>query len=159
MFSLDKNVLYDQNNLLLTTLDLLLAILDYATFYDLVNPIPAMFEELTALESRVNVVFEVSISTPFMKTVHKLSKLLIFTKLRSSLDESNLISTKVFEQFCLGLCYNSTMLLSKKYILDLVISKQLGLIYWKKLNKLKAIEVPKPFKVENQAIALMVGII
>ena len=141
------------------TLELLLVIIDTAAFHDLTNPIPSMFEELTSLASRVNVVFEVSISTPLMNTVHKLSKLLVFTKLRESMKTSDTLDEKHFEEFCMGLCYTSTLLLSKKYILDLVISKKLGIIYWKKLNKLKSIEAPKPYKFEDQGITLMVSIL
>ncbi|KAJ8664809.1 hypothetical protein QAD02_006471 [Eretmocerus hayati] len=153
--TLGKYVSFEQNNLLLVTLELLLEIMDYAIFHDLYNPIPDMFEELTNLESRVKVVFEVSISTPFMTVAFKLYKLLLYTKLRSCLQTSDQIDKKTFEQFCLGLCYTSTLLLSKKYILDLVISKKIGIIYWKKLSKLKNLESPEPFKFETQAIALM----
>ncbi|OXU24734.1 hypothetical protein TSAR_013123 [Trichomalopsis sarcophagae] len=155
-FFSSKDVLSDQNQLLVATLELLLAILEYTLFLDLENPIPDMFEELTNIESRVRTIFEVSISTPFMKTVHKLSKLINFIKLRIALRSSETIDEKVFEQFCLGLCFNNSMLLSKKYILDLVISNKLGIIYWKRLKKLKTFEVPPPYKFENQAIALMI---
>ena len=134
---------------------MILAILEHTTFIDLENTVPDMFEELAALESRVKVLFEVTISTPFVKTVHKLFKLLNFVKLRSALKHSEVMDEKMFEQFCLGLCYDATMLLSKKYILDLVITTKLGLVYWKKLRKLKHIEAPVPYKFENQAIALM----
>lgn len=152
-----KSDLFHQNNLLSTTIELITAILDYTIFYDMLNPIPTMFEELTSLENRVKVVFEVSISTPLMKPVHILSKLLIFATLRISLQTADAISEEVFDQFCARLCYTSSMLLSKKYILDLVISKKLGIIYWNRLKKLKYIETPKWFKFENQCIALMVG--
>lgn len=141
---------------MIATLELLLAIFDYAIFHDLMNPVPDMFEELTSIESRVKVIFEVSISTHFMKTVHKLGKLLNFTKLRNALRTSDTIDEKVFEQFFGGLCSSNSMLLSKKYILDIVISKKLGIIYWKKLKKLKNLEVPEPYKFETQAIALMI---
>ncbi|XP_014212634.1 uncharacterized protein LOC106642381 [Copidosoma floridanum] len=157
LFNTNKQLHNEQMNLLQATIELLLQIIDYTTFYDFTNPIPAMFEKLVSMESRVKTVFETTISTPMVKVVHKLVKLLIFVKLRSSVKETDeVIPDKIYEQFTFGLYYHAMMLLSKNYITDFVLSKKLGYEFWKRLIKTKPLKIPKTYRFEDQNVALMI---
>lgn len=146
----------DQHKLLLSTLELLYAILEYTVFIDLKNPVPDMFEDFIGLDNRIKLLFGVTISTPFVKILEKLATLCAFSNLRKSVISADTIDEKIFEGFCSTLCYVSSMLMSKKLIGDIVLTKKQGIIFWHKLNKLKKVEAPHPYKFEIQALTLMV---
>ncbi|XP_058796302.1 uncharacterized protein LOC131667108 [Phymastichus coffea] len=158
-FTLNKQMLSDQHNLLLSTLELLYAILEYAVFIDLENPIPDMFEDFIGLDNRIKILFEVTISTPFVKILEKLAVLCAYSNLRKSIksdSEPGSLDEKKFEGFCSTLCYVSNLLMSKKFILDLALTKKQGMIFWHKLNKLKKVAAPHPYKFEIQALTLLI---
>lgn len=147
----------EQNRLLCATLDLLTSILENTLFVSLDNSIPELLEKLVNLEMRVKALFEACISTRFLQHVHKLLLLLLFLKLKQGIKEhTDQIDADAWQKFCYGLCYISMMLLSKKYIIELVRSNKFAMIYWKKLLALREILLPEEHKFEHQAIALMV---
>lgn len=148
----------EQNRLLCATLDLLTSILENTLFASLDNSIPELFEKLVNLEMRVKALFEACISTRFLQHVHKLLLLLLFLKLKQGIKEhTDLIDADAWQKFCYGLCYISMMLLSKKYIIELVRNNKFAMVYWKKLLALREIVLPEEHKFEHQAIALMVS--
>lgn len=147
----------EQNRLLCATLDLLTSILENTLFVSLDNSIPELLEKLVNLEMRVKALFEACISTRFLQHVHKLLLLLLFLKLKQGIKEhTDQIDADAWQKFCYGLCYISMMLLSKKYIIELVRSNKFAMIYWKKLLALREIVLPEEHKFEHQAIALMI---
>ncbi|EFN61120.1 HEAT repeat-containing protein C7orf27 [Camponotus floridanus] len=147
----------EQNRLLCATLDLLTSILENTLFVSLDNSIPELLEKLVNLEMRVKALFEACISTRFLQHVHKLLLLLLFLKLKQGIKEhTNQIDADAWQKFCYSLCYISMMLLSKKYIIELVRSNKFAMIYWKKLLALREILLPEEHKFEHQAIALMI---
>ena len=148
-----------ENALLCTTLDLLTCILENTLFESLNNPIPSLIENLTNLEARVKALFEACISTRFLQHISKLILLTIFKSLKDNIKEPlKPIDPKASEKFRQGLYHVIYLLLSKKYILDIVKSKKYTLIYWKKLNALCEISLGLPYKFEHQVICLMVSI-
>ncbi|XP_050460941.1 uncharacterized protein LOC126856466 [Cataglyphis hispanica] len=147
----------EQNRLLCATLDLLTSILENTLFATLDNSIPELLEKLVNLEMRVKALFEACISTRFLQHVHKLLLLLLFLKLKQGIKEhTDVIDADAWQKFCYGLCYISMMLLSKKYIIELVRYNKFAMIYWKKLLALREIVLPEEHKFEHQAIALMI---
>lgn len=149
----------EQNRLLCATLDLLTSILENTLFATLDNSIPELLEKLVNLEMRVKALFEACISTRFLQHVHKLLLLLLFLKLKQGIKEhTDVIDADAWQKFCYGLCYISMMLLSKKYIIELVRNNKFAMIYWKKLLALREIVLPEEHKFEHQAIALMVSV-
>lgn len=149
----------EQNRLLCATLDLLTSILENTLFATLDNSIPKLLEKLVNLEMRVKALFEACISTRFLQHVHKLLLLLLFLKLKQGIQEhTDVIDADAWQKFCYGLCYISMMLLSKKYIIELVRNNKFAMIYWKKLLALREIVLPEEHKFEHQAIALMVSV-
>ncbi|CAL1678631.1 unnamed protein product [Lasius platythorax] len=147
----------EQNRLLCATLDLLTSILENTLFVSLDNSIPELLERLVNLEMRVKALFEACISTRFLQHVHKLLLLLLFLKLKQGIRKhTNVIDADAWHKFCYGLCYISMMLLSKKYIIELVKSNKFAMVYWKKLLALQEIITPEEHKFEHQGIALMI---
>ncbi|KAL6424479.1 hypothetical protein ACFW04_009911 [Cataglyphis niger] len=147
----------EQNRLLCATLDLLTSILENTLFATLDNSIPELLEKLVNLEMRVKALFEACISTRFLQHVHKLLLLLLFLKLKQGIKEhTDVIDADAWQKFCYGLCYICMMLLSKKYIIELVRHNKFAMIYWKKLLALREIVLPEEHKFEHQAIALMI---
>lgn len=154
-----EDIYLEQNKLLCSTLDLLISILENTLFANLDNNIPVMLEELVGLELRVKAIFQACISTKFLQPVHKLVLLSLFTKLKQGIKEdTNVLDKDAFQQFSHGLCYISMMLLSKKYIIELVRNNKYGMVYWKKLLALREFVLLEQHKYEHQAIALMASL-
>lgn len=147
----------DQTKMLCTTLDLLTSIVENTLFLSMDNTIPDLMEEMIDLEARVKALFEACISTRFLQHVHKLWILLLFRKLKSSLKEPfAIVEPGAWDKFRMGLGYIQTMLLNKKYIVEVVRTNKYALIYWKKLKAIQEFDIAQPHKFEHQAITLMV---
>lgn len=148
----------DQNRLLCSTLDLLTSILENTLFVNLDNNIPELLEELINLDTKVKALFEACISTRFLQHVHKLLLLSLFLKLKRGIHQDIvLIDVETWQKFRYGVCYISVMLLSKKYITELVKTYKFAMIYWKRMRTLQDFSPPEQYKFEHQAIALMVS--
>lgn len=147
----------EQNKLLCSTLDLLTNILENTLFASLDNSIPELIESLVDLEMRVKALFEACISTRFLQHVQKLLLLSLFLKLKQGIKEdTTVIDSNMYHKFCYGLCYISMMLLSKKYIIELVKNNKFSMTYYKKLEALHEFVLPEQHKFEHQAIAIMI---
>jgi len=149
----------EQNKLLCTTLDLLTSILENTLFTSVDNNIPELLGELVNLEMRVKALFEACISTKFLQHVHKLLLLSLFLKLKQGIKADTKVDSNVAQKFSYGLCYISMMLLSKKYIIELIKSQKFAMVYWKKLLSIREFVVSgehQTYKFEHQAIAIMV---
>lgn len=153
---LEENYMND-NALLCTTLDLLTSILENTLFHSLDNTIPSLIEEFANLETRLRALFEACISTRFLQHILKLLLLSLFKRLKDGIkspDEK--VDPEASEKFRLGLCYMSSLLLSKKYVLDIVRMNKYSFIYWKKLQAICHFSLGLPHKFEHQVICLMV---
>ncbi|KAL7307989.1 hypothetical protein TKK_0000077 [Trichogramma kaykai] len=149
----------DKNKLLITTMNLLIAVMEHSAFYDLENTIPEQLEEILDLEKRARGLLQACISTSLMKTAHKLCKIIIFAKLRNAMkkpENSEEVSEEVLQEFSDSLCSNSTLLLNKKFLIELINSKKMGIIYWNRLYKIKKIKGATPYKFEDQAMTLLI---
>ncbi|XP_035721549.1 uncharacterized protein LOC118441356 isoform X4 [Vespa mandarinia] len=147
----------DENKLLCTTLDLVTSIFENTLFVSMDSKIPELFEGLFNLEMRVKALFEACIGTRFLQHVHKLLLLLLFLKLkRGIISNTKAIDNDVWQKFSYGICYISMMLLSKKYIVELIKTNKFLMIYWKKLRMLCEFTLPEQHKFEHQAIVLMI---
>ncbi|XP_066588058.1 uncharacterized protein [Prorops nasuta] len=147
----------DQNRLLCTTLDLITGILENTVFKSLDNVIPEMFEKQVNLEMRVKALFEACISTRFLQHVHKLLLIILFMKLKRGIKGQNeQVDAGVLQKFQFGIAYVSMLLLSKKYIIELVKTNKYALIYWKKIRSLCEFSVSEQYKFEHQATVLMI---
>jgi hypothetical protein len=149
----------EQNKLLCTTLDLLTSILENTLFTSVDNNIPELLGELVNLEMRVKALFEACISTKFLQHVHKLLLLSLFLKLKQGIKADAKVDSNAAQKFSYGLCYISMMLLSKKYIIELIKSQKFAMVYWKKLLSIREFVVSgehQTYKFEHQAIAIMV---
>lgn len=148
----------DQNKLLCSTLDLLTSILENTLFVSEDSNIPELLEKLIDLDMRVKALFEACISTRFLQHVHKLLLLLLFLKLKQGIKkDTKLVEADAWQKFCYGLSYISMMLLSKKYIIELIKTYKFAMVYWKRLIALREFVLPDQHKFEHQAIALMVN--
>ncbi|XP_051174019.1 uncharacterized protein LOC127289847 [Leptopilina boulardi] len=153
---LEENYMND-NALLCTTLDLLTSILENTLFHSLDNTIPSLIEELANLETRLRALFEACISTRFLQHILKLLLLSLFKRLKDGIKAPlEKVDDEANEKFRFGLCYMSTLLLSKKYVLDIVRMNKYSFIYWKKLKSLCEFSLGLPHKFEHQVICLMV---
>ncbi|XP_076748688.1 integrator complex assembly factor Brat1 [Xylocopa sonorina] len=147
----------DQNKLLCTTLDLLTNIIENTLFENLENTIPELCEEVINLEMRVKALFEACISTKLLPQIHKLLLLCLFIPLKQLCRErKKLADADVSLKFCCDLNYISLMLLSKKYVGEVVKMNKLLMIYWKKLQALHEINLNQQHKFELQAITIMI---
>lgn len=155
---LEDNYL-EQNKLLCTTLDLLTSIVENTLFANIDNKIPELCQEVIDLDMRVKALFETCISTKLFPHVHKLVVLCLFIPIKRVIREGQeIIDSEVSKKFCCNLCYISMMLLSKKYVIELVKVNKLLLIYWKKLQSLGKFDFSHEHKFEHQAISIMVSI-
>ncbi|XP_043258227.1 uncharacterized protein LOC122400707 isoform X1 [Colletes gigas] len=153
---LEDNYL-EQNKLLCTTLDLLTSIIENTLFANMDNTIPELCQEIINLDMRVKAIFEACISTTFLPHIHKLLVLCLLIPLKRAIREGQeTIDAEITQQFSYDLCYISMMLLSKKYIIEIVKTNKLLLIYWKKLQSLHEFVVPHQHKFEHQAISIMI---
>lgn len=149
----------DQNKLLCTTLDLLTSILENTLFVSPDNGIPELLEQLVDLDMRVKALFEACISTRFLHHVHKLLVLSLFLKVKQGVQEhTKAVDADTWQKFCYGLCYIAMMLLSKKYIVEVIKTYKYAMVYWKKLQASREFALPEQHKFEHQAIALMVSV-
>lgn len=147
----------DQNKLLCTTLDLLTSIIENTLSANMDNTIPELCQEVVNLDTRVKALFETCISTKLLPHVHKLLVLCLFIPVKRAVREGQeTIDPETSQKFCYDLCYISMMLLSKKYIIELVKTNKLLMIYWKKLQSLHKFVFPHQHKFEHQAISIMV---
>lgn len=154
--SLEDNYL-GENEFLYNTLGLITSIFENTLFISMDSKIPEVFEGLYELEMRVKALFEVCIGTRFLQHVHKLLLLLLFFKLkRGIVSSTKAIDNDVWQKFNYGICYISMMLLSKKYIVELIKTNKFLMIYWKKLRTLCEFTLPEQHKFEHQAIVLMI---
>lgn len=149
----------EQNKLLCTTLDLLTNIVENTLFVSPDNDIPELLESLVDLDMRVKALFEACISTRFLQHVHKLLVLSLFLKVKRGIRENTkTVDADTWQKFCYGLCYTAMMLLSKKYIVELIKTYKLAMVYWKKLRASREFALPDQHKFEHQAIALMASV-
>ncbi|XP_015186913.1 PREDICTED: uncharacterized protein LOC107071944 isoform X2 [Polistes dominula] len=147
----------DENEFLCNTLGLITSIFENTLFISMDSNIPDFFEELYELEMRVKALFEACIGTRFLQHVHKLLLLLLFLKLKRGIrSDTKAIDNDVWQKFNYGICYISMMLLSKKYIVELIKTNKFLMIYWKKLRTLCEFTLPEQHKFEHQAIVLMI---
>lgn len=154
--TLEDNYL-DQNELLLTIIDLLTAIMENTLFVSLDNTIPRLVESVTNLESRIKGLFETCISTKFFAHIMKLMYLLLFLKLKDGIKANEeTVDPETLKIFFMNLRYIDSMLLAKKYVLDMVRGAKLLLLYWKKMNNLCKIKMPEDYKPEHQCTIIMV---
>lgn len=147
----------DQNRVLCATLDLITNIIEDTLFVSLDNSVPYLFERVISLEIRVKALFEACLSTRFLHYVHKLLILIIFMKLKQGLNrETNSIDEQIKEQFRHNIHYVSFKLLSKKFLLDVMKTFKMSLVYWKKLRAICDFPATYKYRLETQAIAVMV---
>ncbi|XP_048507941.1 uncharacterized protein LOC105691973 [Athalia rosae] len=148
----------DQNELLLTIIDLLTAIMENTLFATMDNTIPLLLESITNLESRIKALFEACISTKFFSHIIKLMFLLLFLRLKQGLKGSDEpVADEYWSHFFMNIRYIDSMLLAKKYILDIVKGRKIMLVYWKKLNNLCRIQRKDQYKIEDQCITIMMS--
>ncbi|XP_053988394.1 uncharacterized protein LOC128881403 isoform X1 [Hylaeus volcanicus] len=153
---LEDNYL-EQNALLCTTLDLLTSIVENTLFANIDNMIPELCQEVINLDIRIKALFEACISTKFLPYVHKLLMLSLLVPIKRAIREGQeTVDLEVTQKFLCDLCYVSMMLLSKNYIIEIVKTNKLLLIYWKKLQSLRKFDLPHEHKFEHQAISIMV---
>lgn len=151
-------VYLDKNKVLCTSMDLLSSILENTLFVSMDNTIPLLLDHLTNLETRVKALFEACISTHFLQRLHKLLLLVLFLRLKQGIKgPSEPLEESSWEKFRLGLYYINMMLITKKYILDIIKTAKVSLVYWKKICNLCEFKLPDQYKFEYQAIALMVA--
>lgn len=157
--TLEDNYL-DQNELLLTIIDLLTAIMENTLFTSMDNTIPQLVESATNLESRIKGLFETCISTKFFLHITKLIYLLIFMRLKEGINgpDGN-INCEVWRIFWSNLRYVDSMLLAKKNVLELIKGGKLILTYWRKLNNLCKLQFPDQYNLEHQVAIIMVRFI
>ncbi|KAI4492015.1 hypothetical protein M0802_010140 [Mischocyttarus mexicanus] len=147
----------DENEFLCNTLSLVTSIFENTLFVSMDSKIPELFERLFNLEMRVKALFEACIGTRFLQHVHKLLLLLFFLKLKRGIKSgTKAVDNDVWQKFNYGICYISMMLLSKKYIVELIKTNKFLMIYWKKLRTLCEFTLPEQHKFEHQAIVLMI---
>ncbi|XP_076292857.1 integrator complex assembly factor Brat1 [Lasioglossum baleicum] len=153
---LEDNYL-EQNKLLCTTLDLLTHLIENTLFVNMENTIPELCQETINLDTRVKALFEACISTKFLLHVHKLLVLCLFIPLKRALREGQeTIDAEISQNFCYDMCYISMMLLSKKYITEIVKTNKFLMTYWKKLQLLREFVLPHQYKFEHQCISIMI---
>ncbi|XP_078035209.1 integrator complex assembly factor Brat1 [Augochlora pura] len=153
---LEDNYL-EQNKLLCTTLDLLTNLVENTLFANMDNTIPELCQEVINLDTRVKALFEACISTKFLSHVHKLLILCLFIPLKRALREGQeTIDAEITQKFCYDMCYTSMMLLSKRYITEIVKTNKFLMIYWKKLQSLREFVMPQQHKFEHQFITIMI---
>ncbi|XP_076240863.1 integrator complex assembly factor Brat1 [Calliopsis andreniformis] len=147
----------EQNKLLCTTLDLLISIIENTLSANMDNNIPELCEEIIDLDIRVKALFETCLSTKLFPHVHKLLLLCLLIPIKRAIREGQeIIDVEISRKFCYNLCYMSMILLSKKYVIELVKMNKLLLVYWKKLQSLRKFVLPNEHKLEHQAISIMV---
>lgn len=147
----------EQNKLLCTTLDLLTNIVENTLFTDIDNIIAELCQEIIDLEIKVKALFEACISTKLLSHIHKLLILCLFIPFKRFIREEKTIDTETSQKFYSDLNYISLMLLSKVYIIELVKTNKLLMIYWKKLQSLHKFVFNQEHKFEHQVISLMVS--
>lgn len=146
----------EQNKLLCTTLDLLTNIVENTLFTDIDNIIAELCQEIIDLEIKVKALFEACISTKLLSHIHKLLILCLFIPFKRFIREEKTIDTETSQKFYSDLNYISLMLLSKVYIIELVKTNKLLMIYWKKLQSLHKFVFNQEHKFEHQVISLMI---
>ncbi|XP_012152485.1 integrator complex assembly factor Brat1 [Megachile rotundata] len=147
----------EQNKLLCTTLDLLSNIIENTFFVNIDNTIPELCEEVIDLELRVKALFETCISTRLLSYIEKLLLQCLFIPLRRAIKEGKeAVDCDTSQKFCCDLTYILLMLLSKTYLTEVIRIHKLLMIYWKKLQSLRAIALPHEHKFEHQIISVMV---
>lgn len=148
----------EQNKLLCSTLDLLTNIIENTLFANMDNMVPELCQEVIDLEMRVKALFEACISTKLLSHIHKLLILCLFIPLKRFIREGKKIDVETSQKFCCDLNYISLMLLSKVYIIELVKTNKLLMIYWKRLQSLHEFILSGEHKFEHQVITIMVSI-
>ncbi|XP_015121081.1 uncharacterized protein LOC107043881 [Diachasma alloeum] len=147
----------DQNALLCTTLDLITSIIENTMFTGLENEIADMFEELVDLEDRLKALTEACISTKFLQHILKLWALISFQIIKiGARKDGPLIDEETWAKFSERFCYIQTLLIEKKYIVEIVGLQKMTLLYWRKLNDMKEIKSSFEHQFEYQAMTLMI---
>ncbi|XP_063981218.1 uncharacterized protein LOC135164623 [Diachasmimorpha longicaudata] len=147
----------DQNALLCTTLDLITSIIENTMFTSLENDITDMFGTLVDLEDRLKALTEACISTKFLQHILKLWALISFQIIKSGARKDGpRIDKETWLKFTERFCYIQTLLIEKKYILEIVALQKMTLLYWKKLNDMKEIQSSFEHQFEYQAMTLMI---
>ncbi|XP_011314951.1 uncharacterized protein [Fopius arisanus] len=147
----------DQNALLCTTLDLITSIIENTMFTSLENDITDRIEALVDLDNRLRALTEACISTKFLKHILKLWVFLSFQIVKGGARmDGPLVDCETWKKFSDRYCYIQTLLIGKKYILELVGLQKMTLLYWKKLNDIKEIKSSSEHQLEYQSMALMI---